>query len=86
MIDVEALVRDCDGAFGALSELLGADEFFFGEDAPGLFDASVFAYTNVFLDEGLEWKQRRVREGLDRYGNLVAHRERIMEGWFGDNA
>lgn len=85
-IDAEALYRDCDKAFEALSELLGDDEYFFGEETPGLFDASVFAYTHVFLDEDLDWKQTRLKEGLEQYGNLVGHQKRITEGWFGDDA
>lgn len=86
IIDVEASYRDCDKAFEALSELLGDDEFFFGEEVPGLFDASVFAYTHVLLDEDLDWKHTRLREGLEQYGNLVEHQKGIVEGWFGDNA
>ena len=82
MIDAEALYRDCDKALEALSELLGDDEFFFGEKRPGLFDASVFAYTHIFLDEGLDWQQKRLQEALEQFGNLVEHRKRIVEGWF----
>lgn len=83
MIDVEALHRDCDKAFEALSELLGDDEFFFGKERPGLFDASVFAYTHIFLDESLDWKETKLEEILKQYGNLVEHQSRIIEGWFG---
>ena len=82
MIDAEALYRDCDKAFEAFAELLGDDEFFFGERRPGLFDASVFAYTHVFLDKGLDWKQKRLQESLEQCGNLVEHRKRIVEGWY----
>ena len=82
MIDAEALYRDGDKALEALAELLGDDEFFFGEKRPGLFDASVFAYTHIFLDEGLDWKQKRLQEALGQFGNLVEHRKRIVEGWF----
>ena len=82
MIDPEALYRDYEKALEALSELLGHDEFFFGERRPGLFDASVFAYTHIFLDEGLDWKQKRLQEALEQFSNLVEHRTRIMEGWF----
>lgn len=86
MLDVEALYRHCDKAFEALSELLGNDEFFFGEGTPGLFDASVFAYTHIFLDENLIWKHTRLREELEQYSNLVEHQKRIVENWFGDDA
>lgn len=86
MIDVETIYRDCDKAFEALSELLGEDEFFFGEETPGLFDASVFAYTYICLDRDLGWKEIRLSECLEQYGNLVEHRKRITEGWFGYDA
>lgn len=69
-------------AFEALSELLGDEDYYFGERKPGLFDASVFAYTNVLLDEGLGWKDFRMVDGLRRYSNLVEHRERILEAYF----
>lgn len=82
MNDAETLYRDFDKALEALSELLGDDEFFFGEKRPGLFDASVFAFTHIFLDEGLDWKQKRLQEALKQFGNLVEHRKRIVEGWY----
>ena len=85
-MDVEGIYRDCDRAFEALSALLGDDKFFFGEKTPGLFDASVFAYTHVWLSKDLDWRHIRSRESLEQYGNLVEHQKRIMEGWFGDKA
>ncbi|CAF9918191.1 hypothetical protein IMSHALPRED_004233 [Imshaugia aleurites] len=85
IIDVEAIYRECHKAFEALSNLLGDDKYFFGEETPGLFDASVFAYTHVLLDENLDWKHTRITEGLEQNGNLVEHQKRIMEGWFGNN-
>ena len=79
-----ALYRDCDKAFEALAELLGDDDFFFGEMAPGLFDASVFAYTHTFLSEDLDWRQTRLKDSLEQYSNLVEHQKRIVDGWFGN--
>ena len=81
-IDAEALYQGSDKAFGALSELLGDEDYYFGERKPGLFDANVFAYTNVLLDEGLGWKDFRMMDGLRRYSNLVEHRGRILEAYF----
>ena len=52
---------------------------------PGLFDASVFAYTHLLLDENLDWKDKRLTESLEQYGNLVEHQRRIVEGWFGNS-
>ena len=81
-IEVETIYRDCHKAFEALSELLGGDDFFFSGEMPGLFDASVFAYTHILLDENLDWKDKRLTENLKQYGNLVEHQRRIMDGWF----
>ena len=81
---MEALYRDCEKAFEALAELLGDDDFFFGEMAPGLFDASVFAYTYTFLNGGLDWRETRLKDGLEQYNNLVEHQTRIVDGWFGN--
>ncbi|KAL6715512.1 hypothetical protein ACLMJK_006473 [Lecanora helva] len=81
-IDVQAIYNESDKAFEALSELLGEEENFFREARPGLFDASVFAYTNILLDEGLEWKDKRIHEGLQKCENLVAHRRRIVKAYF----
>ena len=81
-IDVQSVYRESDKAFEALSELLGEDEYFFSTAEPGLFDASVFAYTNILLDEGPEWQDRRMREGLRKCQNLVAHRRRILKTYF----
>ena len=82
-IDAEAIYQGSDKAFGALSELLAGEDYYFGERKPGLFDASVFAYTNVILDDGLNWKDTRMVDGLRRYPNMVEHRERIFEAYFG---
>lgn len=86
IIDVESLYAESDEAFSALADLLGEDEWFFGENRPSLFDASVFAYTHLLLDENMGWKVehermgRALREG--RWENLIAHRGRIWKGYF----
>ena len=54
-------------------------------EIPGLFDASVFAYTHILLDENLDWEDTRLTESLKQYGNLVEHQRRIMERWFRDS-
>ena len=64
---------------------MGRDEYFFGGEIPGLFDASVFAYTHILLDENLDWKDARLTLSLKQYGNLVEHQRRIVEGWFGNS-
>ncbi|MCJ1224525.1 hypothetical protein MMC12_001170 [Toensbergia leucococca] len=83
IIDAEALYTAANEAFAALSTLLGEEEWFFGAEGPGLFDASVFAYTHLLIDEGVGWRDWRMRRDLMRHGNLVGHRERIVKEWFG---
>ena len=82
VIDVELVFRDADEAWEALSELLSEDSYFFAQDSPGLFDASVFAYTHLLLSEAMLWKDRRLTNSLMRYGNLVDHNERIFKRFF----
>ena len=81
-IDVEAMYNDAQNAFAALSTLLDEDDFFFGAGEPSLFDASVFSYTHLLLDEGMGWKEDRMIRGLKIHHNLVQHRERIFEDYF----
>lgn len=72
-------MRDASEALEALSTLLGNDEeWFFGQERPGLFDASVFAYTHLISDDGLGWQENELAEILGRYENLRRHRDRIL--------
>ena len=84
VIDIEGLYRGSAAAFAALSTLLGDEEYFFHASQPTLFDASVFAYTHLLLDSELGWRNRRMAEGLEQCPNLVQHRERILQNYFGD--
>lgn len=77
-IDVSDLEAEADNAFEALSTLLGNQQNFFDRPKPGLFDASVFAYTHLILDDGMGWKQNRLGQLLKKYKNLVQHRERLL--------
>lgn len=81
-IDVDDILAEANNAFEALSTLLGGDEFFFGASQPGLFDASVFAYTHLILDEKMEWKENLLGRYLKRYDNLVGHWRRLREEYF----
>lgn len=81
-INVSDLEADAGDAFQALSTLLGENEFFFERDRPGLFDASVFAYTHLILDEGLKWKSNPLGHLLSKHKNLVQHRQRLLEKYF----
>ncbi|KAI5296421.1 hypothetical protein KEM52_002833 [Ascosphaera acerosa] len=77
-------------AFAALSALLGDNEYFSqvdedahrdGEAKPGLFDASVFAYTYWLLDPSL-LARNRLGEMLKEHDNLVRHRQRLAQAYF----
>ena len=78
-IDPSDLEADAGNAFEALSTLLGNRQFFFNRPNPGLFDASVFAYTHLILDEEMRWKQDRLTQLLKKHKNLVQHRERLLK-------
>ncbi|CAI6340880.1 unnamed protein product [Periconia digitata] len=87
VINADELHRQADEAFAALEMLLGDNEWFFGAEKPGLWDASVFAYTHLLLDERLSgvegcWVDSRVRDLVRARKGLVGHRERILKGWF----
>ena len=82
IVDVEALYRGAERAFEALSELLGEDAYFFSLDDPGLFDASIFAYTHLLLDKNMGWSDTRLQASLRNYGKLVEHRNRLLDKFF----
>ncbi|KAI0394657.1 putative mitochondrial outer membrane protein [Xylariaceae sp. FL0594] len=84
-IDPGVLYREAREAFGALETLLGdEDEWFFGAETPGLFDAHVFSYTYLILnDGGLAWENKRLGDILRMFPRLVAHRERIFRRCWG---
>lgn len=83
VIDANDLYSEADKAFEALSTLLGNDDWFFGESHPTLFDASVFAYTQLLLDERMQWRDGKLPAALRRRANLVGHRERVLTRYFG---
>ncbi|BCS18540.1 putative mitochondrial outer membrane protein (Sam35) [Aspergillus puulaauensis] len=80
-IDASALEAEAAEAFEALSTLLGDKTHFFDRPNPGLFDASVFAYTHLILDQKMGWKYNRLEQLLSQHENLVRHRERLL-GFF----
>lgn len=81
-IDVGDIYASARKALDALSSLLGDDQFFFGKSDPGLFDASLFAYTHLILDESLGWKHNPLATDIKKHDNLVQHRERIFNTYF----
>ncbi|GAB7350407.1 hypothetical protein MBLNU459_g1023t1 [Dothideomycetes sp. NU459] len=76
------LLEQARAAFAALSQLLAGDEWFSAGDRPGLFDASVFAYTHLLLDERMGWQRNELAESLRTYPNLVGHRDRVLSLYF----
>src|ERR1700712_5404387 len=83
IIDTDDLYSEADKAFEALSILLGEDLWFFGNDKPALFDASVFAYTQLLLDDNMGWKEKKLCRALRTRDNLVQHRERLLVRYYG---
>ncbi len=81
-IDEDDLYAEAANAFHALSVLLGQDEHYFGQIQPGLFDASVFAFTYLLLDNNLGWRNKRMSDALRKNENLVQHRNRILKQYF----
>jgi metaxin len=84
VIDAQDLYTQAEEAFAALEMVLGKDKWFFGAKRPGLFDASVFAYTHLLLDDSLGkgWMDTCLRDAVRSRKNLVRHRERILASYF----
>ncbi|KAL4977374.1 hypothetical protein BDW66DRAFT_39511 [Aspergillus desertorum] len=78
-IDAGALEAEAAEALEALSTLLGDKDYFFERPKPGLFDASVFAYTHLILDQKMGWKYNRLQQVLSQFKNIVQHRERLLK-------
>lgn len=76
------IMRDAASALSALSELLGQEQWFFGQKQPSMLDASIFAYTHLILDESLQWGENELARQVSQHQNLVAHRERILNQFF----
>ncbi|KAI9792701.1 MAG: hypothetical protein M1816_001800 [Peltula sp. TS41687] len=81
-IDFMTLYVDAQEAFVALAALLGEKTWFFDVEKPTLFDASVFAYTHLLLDEGLGWKGTELSAAVGRMENLVRHRDHILSQYY----
>ncbi|KAF1921345.1 hypothetical protein BDU57DRAFT_438513 [Ampelomyces quisqualis] len=83
-INAESLYNQAEEAFVALETLLGKEDWFFSASRPGLFDASVFAYTHLLLDDrlGKGWLDTRLRDALKSRKRLMSHRNRILTTYF----
>jgi metaxin len=82
VVKAEDILKEAGDAFEALAILLGGEKWFFGSSTPTLFDACVFAYTHLLLDEGMGWRNNPLAERLATFGNLVEHRERILGEYY----
>ncbi|KAI1865836.1 uncharacterized protein JN550_008094 [Neoarthrinium moseri] len=78
VVDSAALYNGAEQAFDALATALGSEAWFFGSSEPGLFDATVFAYTHLVLDETLAWIDTRMKAALQKFPTLVDHRARVL--------
>lgn len=81
-IDVHEVMKEAKVAFEALSNALDDDEWFFGRESAGLYDASVFAYTHLILDEEMQWPNNELGKIVMEHGSLVQHRDRMLELYF----
>lgn len=81
-IGEEEVMREGEEALDALEELLGSEQWFFGVKEPGLFDAAVFAYTHLLLEEW-GWGWNALGGVLKGKKGLVKHRRRVWKRAFG---
>ncbi|KAL5091825.1 hypothetical protein Trisim1_002637 [Trichoderma cf. simile WF8] len=80
LVDPRRLLVDATDALRSLSALLADNDWFFGQSEPGLFDAEVFAYTHLILDEAFGWADDySLAQCLVKFDNLVEHRKRLYE-------
>ncbi|KAI1938090.1 hypothetical protein LOZ66_003678 [Ophidiomyces ophidiicola] len=80
--EVDSLLSAAKDAFEVLSTVLKDQAYFTGTDTPGILDASLFAYTHLILDESFGWKRNPLKKYLNKYENLVRHRNRILQAYF----
>ncbi|KAI1418584.1 hypothetical protein F5Y13DRAFT_149488 [Hypoxylon sp. FL1857] len=82
-VDSRVLYEGAREALEALSTVLGSESWFFEVEEPSLFDATVFAYTHLLLDERLAWVDQSLTEMVKEFPNLVEHRDRILQRCWG---
>ncbi|EKG15613.1 hypothetical protein MPH_07048 [Macrophomina phaseolina MS6] len=86
VIDAETIYSEAEDALRALESALGADKWFFAAGRPGLFDASVFAYTHLLLAQDFGgaggWAKTRLGDAVRARQRLVRHQERVFEAYF----
>lgn len=93
------LYRDAEAALSALSTLLdNGDDYFFGSSEPTLFDAAVFSYTHLLLEDGddddddddgqprFRWHNPVLPDLVRAHPQLVQHRDRIVARYWKKDA
>lgn len=78
-VDAKHLRTVAKEAFSAFSTFLGEDDWFFGEDAPGVLDAELFAYTHLILDDAMGWHDLELAKIVLEFENVVRHRDRLYK-------
>jgi metaxin len=76
------IMQEAEEGIDALATILAEDEWFFASQRPTLFDASVFAYTQLILDENMGWQDNKLGDHLRHRSNLIQHRDRILDVYF----
>ncbi|KAH8147588.1 uncharacterized protein LAJ45_08416 [Morchella importuna] len=82
IINPDDIYADAESAVSALSAVLGEDEWFFGAEEPGYFDAAVFGYTHLVLATEWDEGEAGLMRAVKGHANLVAHEERICRTCF----
>lgn len=79
VINADDIYADAESAVSALSTILGGDDWFFGVEEPGLFDAALFGYLHLILT--LKWDEREAGlvRAVKKHENLIGHEERIRK-------
>ncbi|KAI1778408.1 hypothetical protein F4818DRAFT_438572 [Hypoxylon cercidicola] len=83
VVDSAALYKGAREAFGALSSVLASGDWFFEHSSPSLFDATLFSYAHLLLDDSLAWEDRTLTDIVRKFPNLVRHRNRILQFCWG---
>jgi len=82
VLDPREIYASAGDALKAISTILGRDTWFFGGGGPGLFDASVFAYTHLILTLRWHSKENALLRAVMGHDNLLGHEKRIRDKFF----
>ncbi|PWW78279.1 hypothetical protein C7212DRAFT_358275 [Tuber magnatum] len=82
VLDPRKIYAGAGDALEAISAILGKDTWFFGSRDPGLFDASVFAYTHPILNLRWHSEEDALFRAVMGHENLLGHERRIRVKFF----